>query len=552
MAVVDETELLRAVRENGSWDAYSVLWERHRNAALTQARRLANADAEDIVSEAFTQVWQQLRDGRGPDSHFRAYVLTVVRNIAARWHERGRLVVTGTEVEAEVDFGFGPAELVESVDDRRRVLVAFESLPERWREVLWLNGVERLPRAKIAKRLGLSPNATTVLMRRAKEGLRLAWLRQHLPGEAEVEHPDIVEMMPRYIRGSLGRQRRLAMDVHLEGCEECRAYLFELRAAAPDTGRSSRLLDARIDAAVAAAGLFSAPILALSILGTQGSGISHAAATPHHLTGLSNNAALSKSTVLSKATLAVVAGASVCAAALVVALALTVPTVPEDDGQTPVASSDSSHAGEQDRPSPGVPPPGSDPALEDESAAEMSPGAEKVGGGGSLDGTGTGVAAAFTVSATNANGGAFAPKLSGTSEPGTRVDISVAELRYSVRVADDGRWSSDLASLELPVGEYTVTATPRVAGSSPRTVRFSLFAPTASLIGAQGNLTRIVVHGIAGAEVCVTLGAGLYQRFELGSDGSAKGIVPASATSGGTVTLAYCDGSRFGASGQSG
>lgn len=237
VVVSDETEILRLVREGGSRDAYAALWRRHYGAALTQAGRLAHSEAEDVASEAFLQVWVQLQEGRGPERHFRAYLLTVVRNIAARWHGRRSLILSSDQSESEPEPGPSPDEIAETVDEHRRVIEAFEALPERWQEILWLYRVERLSRATIAKRFRMSQNATSVLTRRAQEGLRIEWLRQFLPAEPGPEHAGIVAHLPKYVRGTLSRPRVMAVDAHLaEGCSECAGSLRTLREVAPYAG----------------------------------------------------------------------------------------------------------------------------------------------------------------------------------------------------------------------------------------------------------------------------------------------------------------------------
>src|SRR3954447_11541421 len=77
-----DAELIAATR-GGDAAAFGQLWDRHVEAARRLARRLAGnpADADDLVSEAFTKVLASLRAGNGPDRAFRAYLLASVRNL---------------------------------------------------------------------------------------------------------------------------------------------------------------------------------------------------------------------------------------------------------------------------------------------------------------------------------------------------------------------------------------------------------------------------------------------------------------------------------------
>ena len=76
-----DAELIIATRA-GDTAAYGELYERHRVAATRLARILArdSAEADDLVSETFAKVLASLRDGRGPDLAFRAYLLTTLRH----------------------------------------------------------------------------------------------------------------------------------------------------------------------------------------------------------------------------------------------------------------------------------------------------------------------------------------------------------------------------------------------------------------------------------------------------------------------------------------
>ncbi len=76
-----DAELIEAVR-SGELEAYGLLYRRHAAAAANLARQLtgSRAEADDLVAEAFAKVLDTLRTGGGPDTAFRAYLLTTLRN----------------------------------------------------------------------------------------------------------------------------------------------------------------------------------------------------------------------------------------------------------------------------------------------------------------------------------------------------------------------------------------------------------------------------------------------------------------------------------------
>src|SRR5437763_15693743 len=96
-----DPELIASVR-GGSPDAYRALYQRHVPAAFRLAHQLAGsaAEAEDLVADAFARVLDALRAGRGPDSAFRAYLLTALRHVAYDKARRDRRVQFEPDVTA--------------------------------------------------------------------------------------------------------------------------------------------------------------------------------------------------------------------------------------------------------------------------------------------------------------------------------------------------------------------------------------------------------------------------------------------------------------------
>jgi len=76
-----DPELISQVRA-GDIDAYGLLYDRHRDAAIRLARQLASGtEADDLVSESFAKLLQIIQGGGSPDVSFRAYLLTCVRRL---------------------------------------------------------------------------------------------------------------------------------------------------------------------------------------------------------------------------------------------------------------------------------------------------------------------------------------------------------------------------------------------------------------------------------------------------------------------------------------
>ncbi|ADJ41952.1 RNA polymerase sigma factor domain-containing protein [Amycolatopsis mediterranei S699] len=225
----DEQALLQRLR-NGEDAAFGELFERHAAAVRRLAQSLAadRSEAEDITAETFFRVLQALRRGAGPRDYVRAYLLTVARRVSWEWHGARRDVPVSDD---ELTFRAGAgADTHARTAEHTLITTAFTSLPERWRTVLWQTEVEGEQPAMVAPHFGLSANATAALARRARQGLRAAYLQAHLSVN---RGPDscraVVEKLGGFTAGSVTGAEAERIKAHLLGCSSCRATQDELR-----------------------------------------------------------------------------------------------------------------------------------------------------------------------------------------------------------------------------------------------------------------------------------------------------------------------------------
>ncbi len=208
-----DAELITAIG-SGDETAYDMLRERHLAAARDLAAQLSAdpAEAEAIVSQTFTQIRNLLGEGRGPRVAMRPYLFTAVRWAA---HERltasgGTGADTAAAAASTAAAGREDAATAEIADAgttaaktpdiseplftdpdiadlvRSPLYLAFMSLPERFRAVLWHAEVERSGLAETGAVLGLTPGGTADLARQARTALREAYLR-HYPVAQDAE-----------------------------------------------------------------------------------------------------------------------------------------------------------------------------------------------------------------------------------------------------------------------------------------------------------------------------------------------------------------------------
>lgn len=225
----DDQALLGRLRD-GDDSAFGLLFSRHADAvrrfAMQQVRDAAEAD--DLTAEAFFRVLQAVRRGNGPTDHVRTYLLTVARRVSWEWSARRRDVpVEDAELDRRAEpYADNSSRLAEST----LITQAFSSLPERWRTVLWQVEVEGERPAVVAPHFGLSANATAALARRARDGLRAAYLQAHLTQDlGATACQSVREKLGGYTAGTVKGLEGRRIKAHLHGCVQCKTLQGELR-----------------------------------------------------------------------------------------------------------------------------------------------------------------------------------------------------------------------------------------------------------------------------------------------------------------------------------
>lgn len=221
--------LLERLR-GGEDAAFGELFARHSAAVHRLALGLVNdrAEADDLTAEAFFRVLQAIRRGAGPVDNVRGYLLIVARRVAWEWSlRRKEMPVSDEELTHRAPSN---PDTSGQFTERNLIRRAFTSLPERWRKVLWKMEVEGERPAAVATNFGLSPNATAALARRARQGLRAAYLQAHLASErGAVGCRSVLEKLGAYTAGTTSGIERRRIRTHLSTCTSCTAMYAELR-----------------------------------------------------------------------------------------------------------------------------------------------------------------------------------------------------------------------------------------------------------------------------------------------------------------------------------
>lgn len=560
-------ELLDLLR-GGDGSASAELWRRHAAAARTVARAWSHSlDPDDLVSEAFLRVLSSVERGGGPDGAFRAYLFTAVRNVASSWGRRqSRERPLDDELAAA---GPGPEDAAVEALERDLGVRAFRALPARWQEVLWYTAVEGLSPAQAAPLLGLRPNGVAALSLRAREGLRGAWIQEHV-GEAVVDGECrwVLDRAGAHTRGRLPARDRLRVQSHLVECSDCRAALAEAERA------GSRLATVLLPLVAGVGGASALAAAGSAAAGSAGAGSGAAASAS---AGAGATAAGTGASVVAVSTIAaglvLVAGAAVAillppalAATEAVSESVVAETVESAPRITPAAEPPASDAPTPTptataEPEPSVaapvtaaepaPAPSTDPsprATPEPSPARTptrtatptpvptrtptaSPTPTPTPRPTSTPTSTPVPAAPPTLRVAGDPDERLLPDVEGTAPP--RSSVAIEDQRtgevYARTVADAaGAWST--AALPLPAGETTILARSTSTDGSvevaePLTLRLQapalLVPPTASagepvplLLLAEPGLLQVLVDGVVVDEHTVT-GPGLVTTVEL-------------------------------------
>lgn len=181
-------EALAAHAAAGDESAFEALVGRYQARAFRLAHRLVgpDGDAQDVLQEAFLQVFRKLASFRG-ESRFSTWLFRIVTN-AALMQRRSRSRRPAESLEAYLPrfdanglHAATPAQLQvaaradELLDQRalaQKAREGIERLPETYRAAFVLRDLEELETAEVAVVLGLEPAAVRQRVHRARLMLR--------------------------------------------------------------------------------------------------------------------------------------------------------------------------------------------------------------------------------------------------------------------------------------------------------------------------------------------------------------------------------------------
>jgi RNA polymerase sigma-70 factor, ECF subfamily len=162
---LDDDTLIKKAKE-GDTEAVGELYERHLPTVhrFLYARLDNRMDAEDYSEEVFIRAFNSLPNYNERGTPFRAYLLTVARNVLIDHYRRnGRAPQRVSIEDMQIsDLNPGPGQISSTNSKHQELRKALEGLREDYQEVLvhrFLND--------------LSPNETAVVMKRSTGAVRV-------------------------------------------------------------------------------------------------------------------------------------------------------------------------------------------------------------------------------------------------------------------------------------------------------------------------------------------------------------------------------------------
>ena len=163
-----DEELLELVAQQRDEAAFDEFYERYARAVYAVVRRLIgdHARSEDVVQEAFTNVWRAAAGYRRERGRVTGWLFAIARN-AAFDALRVRSAAGQLEVPDLADDGPRPDERAWAAEEAFRVHAAVDGLSDREREVIELAYFGGFSQSEVAARLGVPLGTVKTRTRRA-------------------------------------------------------------------------------------------------------------------------------------------------------------------------------------------------------------------------------------------------------------------------------------------------------------------------------------------------------------------------------------------------
>ncbi|WP_146197175.1 sigma-70 family RNA polymerase sigma factor [Serinibacter arcticus] len=215
-------------------DAPAVDLDRYRNlrrrgTTIARSFRLNEADVEDVVQDALVRMLRVSAEGEGSPRRYESYFDSTVRHLCIDLlRKRGR----ETELPEPEDL----PEQTRSEKHEQRMLVrqVLAELPASARSILVKSHIEGRTLSEISGELGISSNACSAMLYRARRTFRDRYVRSHVLPTAD-ERCAAVRALMVDTTLSPDSEHEVTVRNHRRQCDDCEsqyAFLLSARSAA--------------------------------------------------------------------------------------------------------------------------------------------------------------------------------------------------------------------------------------------------------------------------------------------------------------------------------
>lgn len=149
--------------QTGSETAFHELYDFLRGSSFRflLARVSSREDAQDILQEAFIDLWRSLKSFQyQSDAQFYAFIFKILRRKLSKYYSRHKLLTPFDEKYLQENYESAP-------EDFRYLLVHLKNLPDKYRVVVELRYWSQMSFAEISQWLGETENNVKVRHHRA-------------------------------------------------------------------------------------------------------------------------------------------------------------------------------------------------------------------------------------------------------------------------------------------------------------------------------------------------------------------------------------------------
>jgi RNA polymerase sigma factor (sigma-70 family) len=202
---------------------------RRRGTTIARSFRLNEADAEDVVQDALVRMLRVPSEGEGAPRRYESYFDSTVRHLCIDLLRR-----RGRETEMPEPDDLPGQTRSERHEQRMLVREVLAGMPTSARSILVKSHIEGRTLSEISGELGISANACSAMLYRARRAFRDRYVRSHVLPTADEQCAAVRALMVDTTL-SASSEHEVTVRNHRRTCEDCEsqyAFLLSARTAA--------------------------------------------------------------------------------------------------------------------------------------------------------------------------------------------------------------------------------------------------------------------------------------------------------------------------------